>query len=41
MGHIALCDGKGGTVEAKGRKYGVVADTVQNRGGTRAFSFRA
>ena len=32
MGHIALCDGKGGTVEAKGRKYGVVADTVQNRG---------
>ncbi len=32
MGHIALCDGKGGTVEAKGRKFGVVADTVQGRG---------
>jgi lysozyme family protein/peptidoglycan hydrolase-like protein with peptidoglycan-binding domain len=32
MGHIALCDGKGGTVEAKGRKYGVVADTVHGRG---------
>jgi hypothetical protein len=23
MGHIALCDGKGGTVEAKGRLYGL------------------
>jgi lysozyme family protein/peptidoglycan hydrolase-like protein with peptidoglycan-binding domain len=32
MGHIAVCDGKGGTVEAKGRKYGVVADTVHGRG---------
>jgi lysozyme family protein len=32
MGHIALCDGKGGTVEAKGRKWGVVADTVHDRG---------
>jgi lysozyme family protein len=32
MGHIALCDGKGGTVEAKGRKYGVVADTVHGMG---------
>ncbi|MGZ8403254.1 MAG: peptidoglycan-binding protein [Rhodoplanes sp.] len=32
MGHIALCDGKGGTVEAKGKKYGVVADTVHGRG---------
>jgi lysozyme family protein/peptidoglycan hydrolase-like protein with peptidoglycan-binding domain len=32
MGHIALCDGKGGTVEAKGRKWGVVADTVHGRG---------
>ena len=32
MGHIALCDGNGGTVEAKGRRYGVVADTVQGRG---------
>jgi lysozyme family protein len=31
MGHIALCDGMGGTVEAKGRKYGVVADIVHNR----------
>ncbi len=31
MGHIALCDGKGGTVEAKGKRYGVVADTVQGR----------
>jgi Putative peptidoglycan binding domain len=31
MGHIALCDGKGGTVEAKGRLYGVVADTVHGR----------
>jgi lysozyme family protein/peptidoglycan hydrolase-like protein with peptidoglycan-binding domain len=31
MGHIALCDGRGGTVEAKGRKYGVVADTVHGR----------
>lgn len=32
MGHIALCDGTGGTVEAKGRRYGVIADTVQGRG---------
>lgn len=32
MGHIAVCDGNGGTVEAKGRRYGVVADTVQGRG---------
>jgi lysozyme family protein len=31
MGHIALCDGKGGTVEAMGRKYGVVASTVHGR----------
>jgi len=31
MGHIALCDGKGGTVEAKGQRYGVVADTVHGR----------
>lgn len=31
MGHIALCDGKGGTVEAKGARYGVVADTVHDR----------
>jgi len=31
MGHIAICDGKGGTVEAKGRRYGVVADTVHGR----------
>jgi hypothetical protein len=31
MGHIAICDGEGGTVEAKGRRYGVVADTVHGR----------
>lgn len=31
MGHIVLCDGRGGTVEAKGTLYGVVADTVHNR----------
>ncbi len=31
MGHIAICDGKGGTVEAKGQRYGVVADTVHGR----------
>lgn len=31
MGHIAICDGQGGTVEAKGRRYGVVADTVHGR----------
>ena len=31
MGHIALCDGNGGTVEAKGKKFGVVADTVHGR----------
>ncbi len=31
MGHIALCDGNGGTVEAKGERYGVVADTVHGR----------
>jgi putative peptidoglycan binding protein len=31
MGHIAMCDGKGGTVEAKGSRYGVVADTVHGR----------
>ncbi|WP_316199371.1 peptidoglycan-binding domain-containing protein [Bradyrhizobium sp. SZCCHNS2002] len=32
MGHIAICDGKGGTVEAKGQRYGVVVDTVHGRG---------
>ncbi|ANW04550.1 peptidoglycan-binding domain-containing protein [Bradyrhizobium icense] len=32
MGHIAVCDGNGGTIEAKGRRYGVVADTVHGRG---------
>ncbi|KRR10747.1 peptidoglycan-binding protein [Bradyrhizobium valentinum] len=32
MGHIAVCDGAGGTIEAKGRRYGVVADTVHGRG---------
>ena len=31
MGHIALCDGKGGTVEAKGSRYGVLEDTVHGR----------
>lgn len=31
MGHVAMCDGNGGTVEAKGTAYGVVQDTVQNR----------
>ncbi|MGR9270758.1 peptidoglycan-binding domain-containing protein (plasmid) [Rhizobium leguminosarum] len=31
MGHIAVCDGKGGTVEAKGARYGVVADRVDGR----------
>ncbi|HWK63953.1 MAG TPA: peptidoglycan-binding domain-containing protein [Rhizobiaceae bacterium] len=31
MGHIVLCDGQGGTIEAKGRRYGVVAGTVQGR----------
>jgi Putative peptidoglycan binding domain len=31
MGHIAICDGQGGTVEAKGVAYGVVKDTVQHR----------
>jgi Mannosyl-glycoprotein endo-beta-N-acetylglucosaminidase/Putative peptidoglycan binding domain len=31
MGHIALCDGRGGTVEAKGRAYGVVRDEVHGR----------
>jgi hypothetical protein len=31
MGHIAICDGTGGTVEAKGHQFGVVADTVHGR----------
>ena len=31
MGHIAICDGQGGTVEAKSRREGVVADTVRGR----------
>jgi N-acetylmuramoyl-L-alanine amidase len=31
MGHIAICDGHGGTVEAKGKLYGVVADKVAGR----------
>lgn len=30
-GHIAVCDGKGGTVEAKSERYGVIADTVSGR----------
>lgn len=31
MGHIALCDGAGGTIEAKSKRAGVVADTVHGR----------
>ncbi|MBL6458641.1 peptidoglycan-binding protein [Belnapia sp. T6] len=31
MGHIAVSDGKGGTVEAKGKAYGVVADKAAGR----------
>jgi Putative peptidoglycan binding domain len=31
MGHIVICDGAGGTVEAKGHAFGVVADTVHGR----------
>ena len=30
-GHIVICDGNGGTVEAKNQVSGVVADTVQRR----------
>lgn len=31
MGHIVLCDGTGGTVEAKGSRWGVCADKVSGR----------
>ena len=31
MGHIAICDGVGGTVEAKSHAEGVVKDTVRGR----------
>jgi len=31
MGHIVICDGNGGTVEAKGHAFGVVEDTVHGR----------
>ncbi len=31
MGHIALCDGAGGTIEAKSKVAGVVEDTVHGR----------
>jgi N-acetylmuramoyl-L-alanine amidase len=31
MGHIAICDGEGGTVEAKGHAFGVVKDTIHRR----------
>jgi N-acetylmuramoyl-L-alanine amidase len=31
-GHIAFSDGKGGTVEAKGKDYGVVRDEAAGRG---------
>lgn len=30
-GHIVVSDGKGGTIEAKGKKWGVVEDTLNNR----------
>jgi hypothetical protein len=30
-GHIVFSDGKGGTIEAKGKKWGVVQDTLANR----------
>jgi peptidoglycan hydrolase-like protein with peptidoglycan-binding domain len=31
MGHIVISDGKGGTVEAKGTKFGVVRDSLSGR----------
>ena len=31
MGHIAICDGNGNTVEAKGHAFGVVQDTIHGR----------
>ena len=31
MGHIVISDGKGGTVEAKGAKFGVTKDKLSNR----------
>jgi peptidoglycan hydrolase-like protein with peptidoglycan-binding domain len=31
MGHIVISDGKGGTVEAKGAKFGVAKDKLSNR----------
>ena len=31
MGHIVLCDGKGGTIEAMGHEYGIAEHTVQMR----------
>lgn len=30
-GHIVVSDGKGGTIEAKGKAWGVVEDTLSNR----------
>jgi hypothetical protein len=30
-GHIVFSDGKGGTIEAKGKKWGVIQDTLANR----------
>ncbi|MDB5110562.1 MAG: hypothetical protein JWR67_1676 [Mucilaginibacter sp.] len=30
-GHIVVSDGQGGTIEAKGKKWGVVQDTLNNR----------
>jgi N-acetylmuramoyl-L-alanine amidase len=31
MGHIAICDGKGGTVEARGHEFGISVSTVHRR----------
>ena len=31
MGHIALCDGTGGTVEARGHEFGIAVGSVQMR----------
>jgi N-acetylmuramoyl-L-alanine amidase len=31
MGHIVICDGKGGTVEAMGREFGITTHTVHMR----------
>jgi N-acetylmuramoyl-L-alanine amidase len=31
MGHVVICDGTGGTVEAMGRQFGITAYTVHRR----------